>query len=159
MNFVDLLGDTDQGVIAFKIENGIFKIIPGILSDQPVTFNDADFDKIAPPTDDKCAYNLGPTRDYPIVSKDLGPDYNMYQDPHGPPIEANLKVEEMKNFMPDLYDYYRCQKERAEEERKRQAELISQAAQERQREEAAQERRNQELAAAALSDSEGFLSK
>jgi hypothetical protein len=148
MNFVDILGDTDQGVIAFKIENGIFKIIPGILSDQPVTFNDADFDKIAPPTDDKCAYNHGPTRDYPIVSKDLGSDYNMYQDPRGPPIEANLKVEEMKNFMPDLYDYYRCQKGRAEEERKRQADLISQAAQERQRELVALERRKQELAAA-----------
>ena len=155
MNLEDLLGDTDQGVIAFKIENGIFKIIPGILSDQPVTFNDADFDKVAPPNDDKCAYNHGPKRDFPIVSKDLGPDYNMYKNPKGQPIEANLKVEEMKDFMPDLYDYYRCQKE-AEEKRKRQADLISQqalriandkaAAELKQQTEALERQRSEELA-------------
>jgi hypothetical protein len=126
-NIIDLLGDTDQGVIAFKIENGIFKIIPGILSDQPVTIGESDFDKVASLNDDKCAYNHGPKRDFPIVSKDLGPDYNMYKNPKGQPIEANLKVEEMKDFMPDLYDYYRCQKE-AEEEKKRQADAISKEA-------------------------------
>jgi chemotaxis protein histidine kinase CheA len=107
MDIVNAIGDVDEGVIAFKIENGEFTIVPGILRHGPVTFNVTDF---VVPTETNYKRNK------PITAN-IGTDYNMYND-GSDELEENLKPE-MITFMKDLYEYYRNDNElvRAEQDR------------------------------------------
>jgi hypothetical protein len=105
MDIVNAIGDVDEGVIAFKIENGEFTIVPGILRLGTVTFNVTDFTE---------ATGTNYKRNEPITAN-IGTDYNMYNADGSDELEENLKPT-MTAFMKDLYEYYRNDNELVRDE-------------------------------------------
>ena len=115
---MDIISDIDEGVIAFKIENGIFTVVPGVFRHGPVTFNVSDFSEET--------YTNYKRKE--AITAEIGPDYNIYNASDVDDSEENLN-DNMKKFMKDLYDYYRDDNNKVrDEEEKRIADQAAQSA-------------------------------